>query len=668
MRSALACAVALVCCACFQLGDNTLYHCNPNGQCTRPDYSCRSDGLCHPRTEPFGTGGGMGGAGVGGSGSAGGGTGQGDGGPGTMLPDGGQHCAGFDDCPPLLTCGGAGVDGECAADTTFCNADGWCWDLPWPQGNTLWHLARAGAEAWAVGNAGTILRFDGARWHRVRSHTTEDLFGVWAGASNDVWFVGNRDTLLHYDGSTLAAQPSPAAGTTWRAVWGRGASEVWIGGSSCKLYRLESGAWVDHHDPKCGGEVRAISASGSGIVAAGGDDAMSKRWVGTFNGATWTEELFGNTSGRAAWDVLVTSGGSLLVAAGKDGLIDNDVSLGGDAVYALAESAAGVFAFGERGSIQQRGLFWSTLQPKSQSNNTFYAATAGDNGSVLLAGERGELGSLPAVGPVHHDWRGPVSTFSFAGVFALDPSHVYASYGNGGFAVRGSSGWSWNDSAYQYEPGPLWAGSPRAIWATAPSNAGVQVTDGGSNSSEYVTDFPEAIWGFDEQNILLGGNWLQLLHGNTGSLSVLTSGFSPITGLCGAGDLAWAVSYNAGTLRITRAGDYDLNNAMQAPLNACNALDPWHVYAVGDQGVTQVFTDAGWQSQMQQPVTSLLGVFARSPTEVYAVGVDGGIFKGNGLSYQQVQSSTRNDLLAIHGLLDGGIWVVGEGNIILRHR
>jgi hypothetical protein len=43
------------------------------------------------------------------------------------------------------------------------------------------------------------------------------------------------------------------------------------------------------------------------------------------------------------------------------------------------------------------------------------------------------------------------------------------------------------------------------------------------------------------------------------------------------------------------------------------------------------------------------------PSEVYAVGVDGGIFRGDGLSYQQAPRSMRDHLLATHGLLDGGI-------------
>lgn len=55
-----------------------------------------------------------------------------------------------------------------------------------------------------VGTDGTVLRFDGARWDREETPTTEPLFSMWGRSRSDVYAVGGYDggELLHFDGQT----------------------------------------------------------------------------------------------------------------------------------------------------------------------------------------------------------------------------------------------------------------------------------------------------------------------------------------------------------------------------------------------------------------------------------------------------------------------------------
>src|SRR5215813_14620495 len=47
----------------------------------------------------------------------------------------------------------------------ICSGDDWCWRNPLPQGNPLDGVRGSGAsDVWAVGEAGTILHFDGSAW------------------------------------------------------------------------------------------------------------------------------------------------------------------------------------------------------------------------------------------------------------------------------------------------------------------------------------------------------------------------------------------------------------------------------------------------------------------------------------------------------------------------
>ena len=61
---------------------------------------------------------------------------------------------------------------EVGADdiSRICGSDGWCWDTPWPQGNSLRAVWGSGPNTvFAVGSEGTILRFDGERWTLMNS-------------------------------------------------------------------------------------------------------------------------------------------------------------------------------------------------------------------------------------------------------------------------------------------------------------------------------------------------------------------------------------------------------------------------------------------------------------------------------------------------------------------
>ena len=80
-------------------------------------------------------------------------------------------------------------------------------------------------DIWAVGTAGTILHYDGAKCSSVQSGTDLPLYAVWGSSASDVWAVGaTRDdpgtprTALHFNGTTWTSVP---AGITGILVWKR---------------------------------------------------------------------------------------------------------------------------------------------------------------------------------------------------------------------------------------------------------------------------------------------------------------------------------------------------------------------------------------------------------------------------------------------------------------
>ena len=140
-------AVALFSSGCqfYSLPPSVLYACDGN-TCEQPGFVCRSDGLCHPQSDPSDAGVRDGGA-IQDGGNDGGPTDAGDAAEDAGFDAGPAQCGPLGDggrleCSALETCGGAWLDGGgrpgfCARDTKFCTEDNWCWELPSPQGNTL---------------------------------------------------------------------------------------------------------------------------------------------------------------------------------------------------------------------------------------------------------------------------------------------------------------------------------------------------------------------------------------------------------------------------------------------------------------------------------------------------------------------------------------------------
>ncbi len=60
--------------------------------------------------------------------------------------------------------------------------------------------------AWAVGDVGTVLGFNGSSWSRRPSGTGNNLYDVTATSTDNAWAVGAEGEVLHFDGSTWTTQ------------------------------------------------------------------------------------------------------------------------------------------------------------------------------------------------------------------------------------------------------------------------------------------------------------------------------------------------------------------------------------------------------------------------------------------------------------------------------
>jgi hypothetical protein len=145
----------------------------------------------------------------------------------------------------------------------------------------LYGVAFSGpSSAVAVGQGGTIVRWDGASWSedpQSRSVTPHDLSAVAFRPSGEGWAVGRYGTILHFDGAQWSEERPPADDegrhVTSVAVAG---SEVFAVAGGNLISRGADGRWerVDLAllpEPRpAAGDLRLVSALPDGGVAVGG--------------------------------------------------------------------------------------------------------------------------------------------------------------------------------------------------------------------------------------------------------------------------------------------------------------------------------------------------------------------------------------------------------------
>lgn len=145
----------------------------------------------------------------------------------------------------------------------------------------LSHCAAASARAYAVGERGTIFRLTGAdTWTTDTSGTAEALSAVWGASPRDVFAVGAAGTILHFD----SAWVTMASGTTrnLRAVWGTSSANVYAVGGGGAILHYDGTQWAE--------ESSVTSALLTGIWGAGPDEIYVSAADGSVlrgDGTTW---------------------------------------------------------------------------------------------------------------------------------------------------------------------------------------------------------------------------------------------------------------------------------------------------------------------------------------------------------------------------------------------
>jgi len=259
-------------------------------------------------------------------------------------------------------------------------------------GNTLNGVWGTGtSNIYAVGNGGTILRYNGTAWTAIASPTTNNLHDVWGSSASDIYMVGANGTVLRYNGAAFTTISLGTSSTLFTDVYGTGATNVFVT-AGATAYRFNGTSWVatsiNSSTHAATGVIQMWGSGATNVYAAlfmhGGSGGSCANALYRFNGTAWSQVSPGvcphGLWGSAANDIHVvgTTGakqGTAYWHSRYNGSSWSLTSLAGNQYgWARLAGTASNTIVGYYGSFSTRynGTTWSSLSTGLTSSQALY--------------------------------------------------------------------------------------------------------------------------------------------------------------------------------------------------------------------------------------------------------------------------------------------------------
>jgi hypothetical protein len=242
----------------------------------------------------------------------------------------------------------------------------------------LW--GTASSDVFAVGEAGTILHYNGSAWNNMSNADGGNLADIWGTSANDMYAVG--DSWLHYDGSAWSPMSGAPGGAN--RVWGASPRDVYAVGGDGMILHYDGNVWSVMDSPTTETLV--------GVWGSATDDVHAMSVAGTllhFGGSAWSvvgrlDVYLEGIWGTSPSDVYVVGDGIFHY----DGSTWSSMASPEGASHVWGTSPSDIYAVG--GSIlHYDGNAWSTLSdPTTEGLHEVWVSSYSD---VFAVGESGTI-------------------------------------------------------------------------------------------------------------------------------------------------------------------------------------------------------------------------------------------------------------------------------------
>ena len=186
---------------------------------------------------------------------------------------------------------------------------------------------RSATDAFAVG--GRIFRLQGTTWTEMSKPTANSLYGVWSATPNFALAVGQRGTLLRFDGTAWRVAPLLNRTENLLSVWGADEHVARVGAAGGGLYRFDGATWTAQTSPSTCGVWGIWGATSRDVYAVTGCGEVLR-----YDGTSWTKAIQAPTNlwaitGLPAGGAIAPGGNHLLLRGFPTALVASDLDARG---------------------------------------------------------------------------------------------------------------------------------------------------------------------------------------------------------------------------------------------------------------------------------------------------------------------------------------------------
>jgi hypothetical protein len=543
----------------------------------------------------------------------------------------------------------------------------WVWRNPLPQGHDLYAVWGSGSsDVFAVGQAGTILHYDGSTWSPMDSGTTADLHGVWGTASNDVYAFGDSGTFLRYNGTSWQLKTS---GTTraFGTAAGVAANEIYV--QVCSgfptVFRYNGSSWGDLSPPVGREGLAGLCCTGVGDVYTVGGGGRVLLRAGSSGWSSIGPDTSSDLNG-----VWADTAGDVTVVGFGGTIIQRHNSLWSTKTSGTSNSLRAVwrdYAVGDGGTIVHCPFFLSCAVMYSSTQEDLLAVWGSSQTDVFAVGRNGAI--------VHYDgtaWtaESPGRAGHLYDVWGSGPNNVYG-VGETGL-VMDYDGASWDSTVFssQYDFHAIWGSGPTYL---SVCGGGGKMMRYDAGSWQWIdSDTTNALNGLDGSgiaNIYAVGQTGTIVRDDGTSWAAATSPTSEnLNDVAFDGTRAeFAVGDNGTILRMGRNAWYAATSPTSANLRGVAWLQNGDALAVGDGGTVLFFNGNQWSQWNSGTSEDLFGVWGGGSKNAFIVGDNGTILHYDGEGLTPSESGTVRQLRAVwgDGTGTGDVYAVGLNGTIL---
>jgi hypothetical protein len=567
------------------------------------------------------------------------------------------------------------------SDGNRCSEDLWCPVEPAIPATLRAMTGTGSNDLWAVGEAGTLLHWNGTNLTRVPVNSHGDIADVYAAAPNDVWAIGLPHALYHFDGSAWSTVAVSTFNSMPIRMSGHGASTIWTLEFGGRTHRYDGSTWTSFTLPVSSSVyMYTIWVAGPDDVWAGGGSNS----LFHFDGASWNavtspssdaSNTFVGIWGAASNDVWFTNGSTAWHWNGSTFTTGSgSLSYGGfvEPLWGLASND--VWSPGGNGYLDHYdGTTWAHVNVNlastsySPSGLSGFSATASDVWFTSIYG-----GLVHGDGASSWSWVSQPASFSNRkAIWSAATSDVWA-VGDGN--ARHYDGTAWADRTL---PGhatlnAVFGLSPTNIYA-AGDNGTILHYDGTSWST--VAGIPTttwhmyAIWASSASDVYVIGYLGNLSHYDGSTWTSMHSGatLNHVYGLYGFGaNNIWGATENGGVIHKTASGWTQ------------STVSPYHLYAIwgaaandiwtaGFNGYVYHYNGTSW-SEVVTPAkadyAAITAIRGRAANDIYMTGGNGRVYHYDGTTWSRQLSGTSS---VTHGIAFSGAktFIVGDSSTII---